>query len=204
MRKIILAAVAAGILSGFLFAGGENAQEWKERKFTSSELKKYDGTNGMPVYVAVDGVVYDLSNSKYWKTGLHMKQHRAGTDLSEDIKNKAPQSIHHGGKILEGMPKVGMLVYEAKKQIEDKAAETAAEKVRNEKMAEFFSDKTEKGEKEPIFVWFGAAAILCLFVTIFLGFNIGRYGFKIHRFFAMLTGILALLHLVFGAWLSLF
>lgn len=88
-------------------AGG--AEGWKTRTFTAEELKKYNGRDGMPVYAAVDGIVYDLSKSKYWKTGKHMKMHDAGGDLSEDMHKKAPQSIHRGGKILERMPKVGVL-----------------------------------------------------------------------------------------------
>lgn len=85
------------------------ADAWKTRTFTAEELKKYNGKDGMPVYAAVDGIVYDLSKSKYWKTGKHMKMHDAGSDLSEDIHKKAPQSIHRDGKILERMPKVGVL-----------------------------------------------------------------------------------------------
>ena len=85
------------------------AEVWKTRTFTAEELKKYNGKDGMPVYAAVDGIVYDLSKSKYWKTGKHMKMHDAGSDLSEDIHKKAPQSIHRDGKILERMPKVGVL-----------------------------------------------------------------------------------------------
>jgi predicted heme/steroid binding protein/YHS domain-containing protein len=88
-------------------AGGTEA--WKTRTFTAEELKKYNGKDGMPVYAAVDGIVYDLSKSKYWKTGTHMKMHQGGTELSEDIHKKAPQSIHRDGKILERMPKVGVL-----------------------------------------------------------------------------------------------
>lgn len=87
----------------------EGTEAWKTRTFTAEELKKYNGRDGMPVYAAVDGIVYDLTKSKYWKTGTHMKMHQAGTELSEAIHNKAPQSIHRGGKILERMPKVGVL-----------------------------------------------------------------------------------------------
>lgn len=83
--------------------------DWKARVFTAEELKRYNGQDGMPVYAAVDGIVYDLTKSKYWKTGTHMKMHEAGADLSEDIHNKAPERIHRGGKILERMPKVGVL-----------------------------------------------------------------------------------------------
>lgn len=100
-----------------LLAGGASAQEqkaaapdaWKNKTFTIEELKRYDGKDGRPVYVAVDGVVYDVSRSKYWKTGTHMKMHKAGTDLSLAIHKRAPKFIHKDGKILEKMPKVGVL-----------------------------------------------------------------------------------------------
>lgn len=90
-------------------AAAEKKADWKARTFTAEELKKYNGRDGMPAYVAVDGIVYDLTNSKYWKTGTHMKMHEAGGDLSPDIHNKAPQGIHKDGKILERMAKVGVM-----------------------------------------------------------------------------------------------
>lgn len=101
-----------------LFAAGAAAQEpqktaaenaWKTRVFTAGELQKFNGKDGMPAYGAVDGIVYDLSRSKYWKAGRHMKMHEAGTDLSSAIHNKAPKLIHKDGKILEKMPKVGVM-----------------------------------------------------------------------------------------------
>ncbi|MEW5950646.1 MAG: cytochrome b5 domain-containing protein [Elusimicrobiota bacterium] len=114
MKKNIIMAIVPLFLSLALFAENktENKKDesWKNKKFTAEELKKYDGKNGNPVYVAVDGIVYDVSKSKYWKTGSHMKMHQAGNDLTKDIKEKAPQGIHKGGKILEKMPKVGVLV----------------------------------------------------------------------------------------------
>jgi predicted heme/steroid binding protein/YHS domain-containing protein len=101
------AAQAAGDKKAAVKAAGKDA--WKARTFTAEELKKFNGQDGMPAYAAVDGVVYDLSKSKYWKTGTHMKQHEAGADLSDDIHNKAPKGIHKDGKILNKMPKVGVL-----------------------------------------------------------------------------------------------
>ncbi len=86
-------------------------EEWKNKKFTTEELKKYNGQNGMPVYVAVDGIVYDVTKSKYWKTGKHKNLHDAGNDLTKEIKNDAPK-FHKQGKILEKFPKVGVLEVE--------------------------------------------------------------------------------------------
>lgn len=110
--KLINTLLLAGLLAGYAGAADQApaaGDAWKTRVFTAEELKQYNGKDGKPVYAAVDGIVYDLSGSKYWKTGRHMKMHDAGTDLSEDIHKRAPKSIHRDGKILEGMPKVGVL-----------------------------------------------------------------------------------------------
>lgn len=110
MKKIILIAALAILPANILFSADKKADEsWKNRKFTAEELKKYDGKNGMPVYVAADGIVYDVTKSKYWKTGSHMKMHKSGGDLTKELKDDAPQRIHKGGKILQKMPKVGVL-----------------------------------------------------------------------------------------------
>lgn len=75
--------------------------------FTLAELSTYNGSNGMPAYVAVDGVVYDLTNSNAWKNGKH-NGFTAGRDLSDEIKEISP----HGVKNLEGIPVVGKLAEE--------------------------------------------------------------------------------------------
>ncbi len=51
------------------------------RVFTPEELALYDGTGGYPSYVAVNGIVYDVSNSPIWQTGTHFGLH-AGQNLS--------------------------------------------------------------------------------------------------------------------------
>ncbi|HWR23016.1 MAG TPA: cytochrome b5 domain-containing protein [Feifaniaceae bacterium] len=51
------------------------------RVFTPEELALYNGTNGFPSYVAVNGIVYDVSNAPIWQTGTHFGL-RAGQDLS--------------------------------------------------------------------------------------------------------------------------
>lgn len=74
-------------------------------ELTLEELKQYDGKNGNPAYVAVDGIIYDMTNVAAWKNGDH-NGYSAGNDLTDIIKNKSP----HGVKNLEGVPIVGKIV----------------------------------------------------------------------------------------------
>jgi len=94
----------------------------RTKSFTAEELKKYNGENGAPVYVAVDGVVYDLSKAASWKNGVHMKTHKGGRDLSKELHNGAPAAIHKNGKVLEKFPRVGVLVEAAPAQAAPPAA----------------------------------------------------------------------------------
>ena len=74
-------------------------------ELTLDQLKQFDGKNGNPAYVAVDGILYDVSNVGPWKNGDH-NGYSAGNDLTDIIKNTSP----HGVKNLEGLPIVGKLV----------------------------------------------------------------------------------------------
>jgi predicted heme/steroid binding protein/uncharacterized membrane protein len=74
------------------------------QEFDIAELEKFDGNNGRPVFVAQKGKVYDVSNSKLWKNGLHMKRHHAGQDLTADI-----QGAPHEPDVLDRYPQVGTL-----------------------------------------------------------------------------------------------
>jgi len=51
----------------------------------SGELKKYDGKSGK-TYIAYKGKIYDLSGSKMWKNGTHMRLHKAGVDLTSSME----------------------------------------------------------------------------------------------------------------------
>lgn len=75
--------------------------------FTIEELKKYNGKNGMPAYIAYKGKVYDVSKSFLWKDGKHQALHEAGNDLT-DALNKAP----HGEEFLKKFPVVGYLKHD--------------------------------------------------------------------------------------------
>lgn len=81
------------------------AADTGEKTFTLEELAQYDGTNGNPAYIAVDGVVYDVSNVAQWRGGQH-NGFAAGRDLSSEIKTISP----HGVSKLAGLVVVGKLV----------------------------------------------------------------------------------------------
>lgn len=80
-----------------------------DREFTSEELGQYKGADGKPVYVTVNGKVYDVSQSKLWKTGVHMNRHSSGRDLTADL-SAAP----HDKEVFERetIKEVGVLVEE--------------------------------------------------------------------------------------------
>ncbi|MDK2885795.1 MAG: hypothetical protein PWP54_353 [Thermosipho sp. (in: thermotogales)] len=73
-----------------------------------NELNKYNGKNGNKAYVAVEGIVYDVSYSKRWKEGNHMNRHNAGEELTYEIIKLSP----HGLKKLDAVYKIGYLVFE--------------------------------------------------------------------------------------------
>lgn len=75
-----------------------------ERVFTSAELAQYDGANGKPAYVAVNGVVYDVSLEATWGGGTHFSLY-AGKDLSAQFNG-----CHSGMlEVLRNLPLVGVL-----------------------------------------------------------------------------------------------
>lgn len=74
------------------------------KEIKAEELAKCDGKQDKPVYIAHEGRVFDVSESKLWAGGRHMNIHQAGRDLTADIKN-AP----HGIEVLERYPHVAIL-----------------------------------------------------------------------------------------------
>ncbi len=75
----------------------------RQKEFTIDELAQYDGSGGKPAYVAVDGIVYDVSMNPAWGGGSHFGL-IAGKDLTEQFKG-----CHQMSAILERLPKVGTL-----------------------------------------------------------------------------------------------
>ncbi|MBN2012042.1 hypothetical protein JW960_22125 [candidate division KSB1 bacterium] len=77
-------------------------------ELTKQELEQYNGQDGKPAYVAVDGKIYDVTESKLWKNGKHMNRHFAGTDLSN-----AFEAAPHGKETVQKYPQVGTLKQDA-------------------------------------------------------------------------------------------
>lgn len=70
--------------------------------FNSDTLSAYNGKDGNPAYIAIEGVVYDVSDEPMWMDGIHQGRFEAGQDLTEQMKN-AP----HGFSKLTGLKEVG-------------------------------------------------------------------------------------------------
>ncbi len=75
------------------------------REFTIHELRRYNGKDGSPPFVACEGKVYDLSESFLWRGGRHQVLHSAGADLTTALI-QAP----HNADLLARFPVVGILV----------------------------------------------------------------------------------------------
>jgi predicted heme/steroid binding protein len=71
---------------------------------TLEELARYDGRDGRRAYVAVNGNIFDVTDSPRWANGQHEGAHQAGVDLSADLL-KAP----HVRSVIERFPVVGRL-----------------------------------------------------------------------------------------------
>lgn len=74
---------------------------------TITELADYDGSGDMDAYIAVDDVIYDVTNDSNWSGGDH-EGYDAGQDLTDEIMSSSP----HGTGVLNGIPVVGEIVPE--------------------------------------------------------------------------------------------
>ena len=102
---VLILVIAASIL-----AGCTPSQEENQKVFTLEELSKYDGKNGNPAYIAANNIVYDVSDSKDFLTGIHKQcpQCIAGTDVTA-LFDYSPHKSDKDMTELNKLPKVGTL-----------------------------------------------------------------------------------------------
>lgn len=105
MKKILIMIFLMLSFSLILGGCGSKSMDSESQTLTMSELKKYNGQNGKPAYIAVEGVVYDVSSSPLWKGGNH-KGYEAGNDLTQEIMESSP----HGAGVMKKFPIVGKLI----------------------------------------------------------------------------------------------
>ena len=84
-------------------ASMNSPQPSADRLFTLEELSSYNGRNGNPAYVAVNGVVYDVTNIAAWGGATHFGL-TAGTDVTSRFA-----SCHAGQPILSKLKVVGKM-----------------------------------------------------------------------------------------------
>ncbi|MBN2290072.1 MAG: CopD family protein [Candidatus Glassbacteria bacterium] len=78
-----------------------------EGKLDVAGMGRFDGKEGRPAYIAYKGRVYDVSDSKLWKDGVHFGRHPAGAELTKMLI-QAP----HGEEKIYARPSPGVLAGE--------------------------------------------------------------------------------------------
>ena len=71
--------------------------------YTKSQLALRNGQDKPEIWIAFEGVIYDVSESRLWKNGKHY-EHWAGQDLTDEL-NDAP----HTQRVFERFKAVGRL-----------------------------------------------------------------------------------------------
>lgn len=75
-------------------------------ELTLEELAAFDGKEGRDAYIAVAGFIYDVSDSSYWRNGIHQGRVEAGKELTLMIDTESP----HGRSVLNQVPQIGRLI----------------------------------------------------------------------------------------------
>ena len=105
MTTTATSADTAGVPVGTTASDATTAPQQVELPtFSAEELAKYNGKDGNPAYVAVDGKVYDVSAIPQWNGGSH-----AGGTLSAGMdQSQAIMRSPHGKDVLSKLPIVGL------------------------------------------------------------------------------------------------
>lgn len=72
--------------------------------YTKAQLALRNGHDRPEIWIAYQGIIYDVTNSRLWRHGKHY-EHWAGQDLTHELAD-AP----HSEKVFERISKVGKLI----------------------------------------------------------------------------------------------
>jgi len=73
-------------------------------EYTKSQISLCNGQDRKEIWVAYKGVIFDVTESRYWKKGMHY-EHWAGQDLTDELGD-AP----HAEEVFKRVKKIGILV----------------------------------------------------------------------------------------------
>ena len=65
-----------------VYADDSTSSEAPSKNFSKEELAKYDGKNNNAAYISINGIVYDITNSKEWKESKY-KTYQPGKDYTD-------------------------------------------------------------------------------------------------------------------------
>lgn len=74
------------------------------RYFSLKDLKEYNGLDGNKAYVAVNGTVYDVTESQFWREGKHF-----GLDAGQDLTKEFYSCHSNNLEIANSLRVVGIL-----------------------------------------------------------------------------------------------
>ena len=106
-KKVLLIFMAALLLwTGMACASAEDPQgDLPQLELTLEELAEYDGKDGNPAYIAVDGVIYDVTDVSFWRGGEHNGLFPPARSYRCNQKSST-----RSASSLRGVPVVGELV----------------------------------------------------------------------------------------------
>lgn len=74
------------------------------KSITLQQLSLRNGQDKPEIWVAFEGKIYDVTESKLWRNGKHY-EHWAGQDLTKELAD-AP----HNAKVFEKFQQIGVLI----------------------------------------------------------------------------------------------
>ena len=74
-------------------------------QYTKKQLALRNGQDKPEIWVAYQGIIYDVSSSRLWRNGKHY-EHWAGQDLTDELKD-APHTV----SVFEKYQAIGTLLY---------------------------------------------------------------------------------------------